>query len=584
MTLSSTVVSRLDRVRAEQTRTQFRNCPIGVIGSGTAALLLALAFAWSGRASAVHAGVWSAAMVGCVVAHLALCWLYWRVRPSDLAWRLWLGAFTVIALIEGLTWALGAVWMTSPTDLTQELIVILVSSVMASGAVPVFGAYFPTYCAYFFPTIIPHLGFFLIYGYPGADMLAALTVAYLVAMPMIAWRTSRQLTEGLSLRFENQDLVEDLRRQKQIAETANLAKSSFLAAASHDLRQPVHALGLFIGALRQRRMDLVARDLVDNISQSVTSLDDLFASLLDISKLDAGIVEPQLEPVSVNLLLERLCREYEGEAAAKGVTLRRVSCSAVAHSDGVLLERILRNLLANAVRYTDTGKILVGCRRRSNDLTLEVWDTGSGVAPAEAGRIFDEFYQVGNPERDRAKGLGLGLAIVRRLAVLLDSQVTLASQPGSGSVFRLTVARLTGVAANPAASDVVPVSTRSSARILVIDDEIQIQRATAALLTSWGHHVVTAGDVPEALALSEDQPPDLIICDYRLRGGETGIGAIEALRAHYRRDIAAMLITGDTAPARLAEAHAGGLLLLHKPLPNAKLRAAVGNLLRTKAV
>ena len=572
--------SNLDRIRGEQARILFRNCPVGVIAAGTGAVLLAMALMSSGLVPAGSAVLWSGLMLACVAAHLGLCVAYWHRQPPDADWRRWLGLFTLIAALEGAVWFFGAIWMTSPSDLTQELIVLLVSSAIASGAVSVFGTYLPTYIAFFFPTIAPHLGFALRYDYPQHHLLAALIVAYLVAMTLIARRSNAQLLESLRLRFENLDLVESLRLQKALAEQANVAKSRFLASASHDLRQPIHALGLFVGALQERPMDDEARRLIGHIGGSVAAMDDLFASLLDISKLDAGAVEPRFEALALAPLLDRLCRDYREDAAAKGVALRHVGCSAAVRSDPVLLERALRNLLSNAVRYTDTGRIVVGCRRRAGIVTVEVWDTGVGIAPDVGELIFQEFYQVGNAERDRSKGLGLGLAIVRRTAALIDAELDFASVAGRGSVFRLTLPRAAAAAAPVPALQPTPPMRR--ALILCIDDETEIQTATARLLTGWGHRVIVAGSADEMLArtAADGETPDLIICDYRLRDSETGIAAIDRLRHRHGAAIPAMLITGDTAPDRIREASAGGYPLLHKPLSPSRLRAAVGNLLR----
>lgn len=569
----------LDRVRSEQARTLYRNCPVGVISAGTGAVLMAVAFAQAGRTSVFNAALWSGLMVGCVALHLGLCIAYWHAAPPDRAWRRWLNLFTLVAFLEGLTWLLGAILMTSPTDLTQELIVLLVSTAISSGAVSVFGTYLPTYIVFFFPAMIPHLGFGMVHRYPHHQLLAALVLAYLVAMTLIAWRANGQLTEGLRLRFENIDLLEDVRLQKEIAEQANMAKSSFLAAASHDLRQPVHALSMFVGALRSRRMDKVARGLVDHIDQSVTAMDGLFASLLDISKLDAGVITPRIEPVAIRPLLERLHREISAQAEDKGVILKLVPSSAVVESDPVLLERILRNLLSNAVRYTNAGRIVLGCRRKAETLSIEVWDTGMGISPANQVRIFEEFYQVANSERDRSKGLGLGLAIVRRVAVLLGAALSFDSELGRGSVFRLAVRRVEGLVSAIGETGRARLVI-TTGHILVIDDEVQIQQAMAALLTSWGYRVQAAGALAEVDLRAGAPIPALLICDYRLRGEENGVDLIRALRSHYATDIPAMLITGDTAPDRMADAQASGFLLLHKPLANAKLRAAIGNMLR----
>lgn len=573
----------LDRVRGEQARILFRNCPIGVTAAGTTAVILAIGLERAGRVDAAHAQRWIVMMAACVLLHLGLCIVFWRIKPPDAQWRRWLGWFTLAALLEGITWFFGAFWMTSPTDASQELVVALLGAVVAIGALPVFGSYYPTFLVYMIPATAPHLYFNLVYKYSYHDLMAGLVATYLVAVPFIARIFNRQLVEGLLLRFQNLSLIEKLREQKDLADQANRAKSHFLASASHDLRQPIHALGLFIGALRGQPMNDEANRLVDHISGSVSAMDDLFASLLDISKLDAGAVQPSIETMEVAPLLERLCREYLADAEAKTIDLRLVHCGAIVNSDPILLERVLRNIISNAVRYTDVGRIVVGCRYRKGEITIEVHDTGRGIALSQQQHIFQEFYQIDNPERDRSKGLGLGLAIVKRIAPLIGSRLTLSSQPGQGSVFRLSLPLAAGGLPLRTA-ETASIGAMRSGMILVIDDEIAIQLAMSTLLTSWHHRVFVAGSVEDLLLQLADcyDKPNLIISDFRLHGEETGLRAIQRLNDYYNDDIPAMLITGDTAPDRIAEAQAGGFLLLHKPVSNSKLRAAIARLLSSR--
>ncbi len=575
-------VSHRDRIRAEQTLLLFKNCPVGVISAALVSLLLAI-FLRDASATG-YAFVWSAVVSACAAAHLLLCWRYHRAAPPEAAWRRWALAFSAIALAEGLAWAAGGLWFTYPHDLAAQLIVLLAVLGVVSGGVVVFGSYLPTYLVFLVPMLLPHLFLFAGFDSGSRHLVVGLVAVYLVAMPVIAWRFNAQLEEAMRLRFANRDLADDLGRQKASAEAANLAKSSFLAAASHDLRQPIHALGLFIGALRGRTMDAEAAELVDHIDGSVAAMDGLFASLLDISKLDAGVVAARIEPFPVQPLLERLFREHAGEAAAAGIALRLVPTRAIIDSDPVLLERVVRNLISNAVRYTDRGGVLIGCRRRGATLSIEVWDTGCGIPTAEQEIIFREFHQVGNPERDRTKGLGLGLAIVQRVAALLATPVALQSVPGRGSVFRVAVPLHRGGWTAPAETAPQTVPAARTGTIYVIDDELAVRQAMVSLLTTWGHRVVVAESAEALLAtdLALDHRPDLIISDYRLREGANGIAAIRAVQARHGDDIPGVLITGDTAPDRIAEAEASGFLLLHKPLSNARLRAAIGNLLRPR--
>jgi CheY-like chemotaxis protein len=339
---------------------------------------------------------------------------------------------------------------------------------------------------------------------------------------------------------------------------------------------------MFVGALRAHGLRGPAARLLNHIESSVGALDSLFSSLLDISRLDAGVIEADVTAVRLEPILRRVCGDCQGEATQKGVGLTLLPCSAVVFTDPVLLERVVRNIVANAVRYTERGRIVVGVRRRAGRARIEVWDTGPGIAASQRQDIFQEFFQVANPARDRSQGLGLGLAIVRRLTNLLEHPLTLDSWPGKGSVFKVEVPL--AEAEDLPAPDTAPHVAAGPGLILVIDDEIAIQQAMADLLQSWGHEVIAAGSGEEIIARMADCPrrPDLIICDYRLRG-ENGIAVIERLQSEFNEDIPAMLVTGDTAPDRLTEASESGLMLLHKPLPEARLRAAIGAMMPARS-
>ncbi len=267
------------------------------------------------------------------------------------------------------------------------------------------------------------------------------------------------------------------------------------------------------------------------------------------------------------------------EAKRKGIALRVVPCSLAVQTDPMLLERVLRNLFSNAVRYTDKGRVVIGCRR-GDRLHVEIWDTGRGIPADQQDLIFQEFYQIGNPERDRARGLGLGLAIVRRLTRILDIPIQLRSRIDKGSVFKLSIPLSPGglVAVEPPRES-APVTHRPLF-ILVIDDDIAIQEAMRTLLEGWGHSVVAAGSCGEMLDRAVDftTTPDLIVSDYRLRDKENGIATIERLRTEFNDEIPAILITGDTAPDRIREATASDCFLMHKPVSNSRLRAAMINL------
>ena len=377
-------------------------------------------------------------------------------------------------------------------------------------------------------------------------------------------------------------MSDELGRLYRQLESANLAKSRFLAAASHDLRQPLHALNLFVSQLRTET-DQIERGLViARIDAAVTAMNDLFNELLDMSRLDAGVLVPSISEFPIDQLLKRIEMTFTGAAREKGLRLRVVSNTAWIRGDFILLERILLNLVSNAVRYTQAGGIVVGCRRRDSLLRVEVWDSGIGIPEDEQRNIFAEFHQLSTAEQDRRGGLGLGLAIVERLCRLLDYPIELTSTPGRGSRFVISVP-LTAPVESPEQPAQASVDQAIGKSVVVIDDDALVLDGMRRVLKGWGCDVVTATSWDAALAaLSGERPPDIIISDYRLNEGKTGFDAIESLRRAFGIPIPAFLISGDTAPERMREARASGYYLLHKPVLPITLRAVLSQLLRNR--
>ena len=341
--------------------------------------------------------------------------------------------------------------------------------------------------------------------------MVASGVAYVASTLAFTHRMHRTHLDALRLGYENLALLEQVRREKEAAERSNLEKSRFLAAASHDLRQPVLAVSLFLGLLTNEKLTAHGRYLVDNIASATAAMGHLFDALLNISRLDAGVIEPRRKWFPLNPLLEQLRAEYAPQAVQKGLSLRVRPSKAVVNSDPVLLERILRNLISNAIAHTRRGGVLVGCRHRRGGVRILVCDTGPGIPPSEQERVFWEFHQLNNPERDRSKGLGLGLAIVRRTAALLDHPLVLASQEGRGTLFSLgleTRSAEEALAATPptpepappapAAGDAIPDHGRGR-MVLVVDDDAQNLAGLTLLLESWGYRVVGAASATPCL-------------------------------------------------------------------------------------
>lgn len=370
-------------------------------------------------------------------------------------------------------------------------------------------------------------------------------------------------------------------------ELANQARSRFLRAASHDLRQPIHALGLFVAQLYERVRDPETRRIAGQVEVAVTALQELLDAILDISRLDAGVIAPEVVDFDVNTLLARLDTAFAPAAAEKGLRWRVLRSRLYVRTDPVLLERILLNLAANAVRYTRRGGIAIGCRPRDERVRIEVWDTGIGIPPEQQEAIFQEFHQLTSPGREHRQGLGLGLAIAARLAQLLGGRIEVASRPGKGSRFAVEVPRVQRPATPTYTAPAAGVNdSLRGAFLLVVDDDALVRDAMASLLRHWGCEVAVAAYTDEAVAAIDraDRLPDVLLCDYRLPGQETGIQVIRRLREVAGTAIPAALISGDTAPESVRETKASGYPVLPKPVAPAKLRALVEHLVSASQV
>jgi signal transduction histidine kinase/CheY-like chemotaxis protein len=361
---------------------------------------------------------------------------------------------------------------------------------------------------------------------------------------------------------------------------ANDAKTRFVAAASHDLRQPIHALALFVGQLRTDPGSPEAPALVARIEHSVEALEELLEALLDLSKLDVGAVVPQAKPFAASAFLSRLVGDFVPSAEAKGLALTLVPTTLWLHSDPMLLERILRNVVSNAIRYTAQGRIVIGCRRRGESVDLVVADSGLGIAPAHLPHVFQEFYQAGPLQGGLTKGLGLGLAIVKRLSVLLNHRIALESTPGKGTVVRVRVPRATPQAAEHA-PPIASIPNMHGTRVLVVDDEASARNAMQGLLAQWGCEVVAVQGGDEAVAQARICRPDIVLCDLSLADGVSGVCVVDRLRREHGAGLACAFITGESALDRISEAQAAGHPIAFKPTKPAKLRALIEHLLHT---
>ncbi|HEX2545735.1 MAG TPA: hybrid sensor histidine kinase/response regulator, partial [Ramlibacter sp.] len=541
-------------------------------------------------AAVVVAAMWKtaphgvlSAWFGLVLANQAVRIALWsafhRADTRDLqALRTWAARYTVGMGVGGGLFGCTALFLFPAADALGQAFLMVTISGMAAGSVTTNAYHRPALFVYL-PAILLPMAAELVYlaATRGASEYGLLAFAFVFYCTMLlAFGRSQADTIRRSLEYahRNDDLVEQLRQKTELAEAAqaraeqaSLAKSQFFAAASHDLRQPMQALGLYAASLRELRRDPQDAHKIDQILSSVDALESLFDELLDISKLDAGHVKPQLSHFALATLYRRLEAAYAPIARKNGLDFSLAGAEVVVHADPVLLERVLGNLVSNALRYTEQGGVKVMAVAGGETATIEVADTGIGIPPDQHERVFEEFFQLRNPERDRRKGLGLGLATVRRITRLLGYPLHLESDVGMGTVFRLEVpagdpAQAAVAAATPEAPDLDALRGRS---VLVVEDEADVREGLVQLLRDWHCDVVAAASAAEALVAMEHSP-EAVLADYRLRDGLSGIAAVADLRAHFGDALPAILLTGDTAPEIFAAAREHHLPLLTKPV------------------
>ena len=533
--------------------------------------------------------LWGLCLIAVLFVRRAYALRQLRAPPDDVQRAL--GHMVLFAFAAGLvTGAAGPLFFSAlPADGRAFLTMILVC--WTAGGVSTAAAYARAFYAYVAPALLPLALLWVMTGDPQNIAVAVLIVLFGLIQVFFVRDNERVVRESFVIRYENERLLEALERERQEvafardrAEEANRAKSRFLAAASHDLRQPLHALSLYSAALKLRSGDDASSEIAGHINEALASLAALVDSLLDISKLDAGAVQPELQRVSIKALIERIEADYRPVAREKGLEFRVAPVDAQVETDPVLLERVVRNLVDNAFKYTAAGSVGLSAEVDERTVRIAVRDTGRGIGESERERIFEEFYQVGNPERDRVKGLGLGLAIVRRLGRLLGLEVHLETSPGRGSTFAVTLARL-AEESPPQRAPAAPAADEShalaGAKVLVIDDEPSVRVGMRTLLESWGCRVAACSGFDEAQRLLDDYAleVEVIVADFRLPQHENGIETVRRLRARLG-DVPALMVSGDTAPERLREAQASGLPFLHKPVSADKLKETMLAVLR----
>ena len=532
--------------------------------------------------------LWVAVALSSFAVREVLVRTFFARQPKDEDLERWARYHTCFQVLTGCLWGSTIFLFGHPEEPITIALVLSCLYSIPSGTVPALAYNPPGLVA----LVVPIFGSVFIRlvatGSFGFTLVGIATVLYGVTMLGFCRVQARAVAEGFRIRFENRELVAALTAEKAEAESArreaeraSLAKSQFLAAASHDLRQPLYALSLFSASLGALRLDQDGRSVVGRIQDSIAAMESLFVGLLDVSRLDAGVVKAQTAAIPVDAMFDRLSQYFLPIAEERGLDLRFRSDGEWVDSDVTLLEQVLSNLVSNALRYTNTGGVLVAARKRGGCVRFEVWDTGIGIAESDRRRIFEEFVQVENSVRDRRKGLGLGLSIAQRSAALLGGSVEIASRPGKGSRFMFMQPVAAPRPAEQRASDmIVSVSAQipGDLPVLIVDDDADVRAALSDLLTRWNVRFDMVAQAADALArVSAGSTYRAVLADYRLPGTLNGLDLITELRlVHPAPAPACVLITGDFDPELIRAAEALGVPLFHKPLRPEKLRGLLG--------
>ncbi len=483
---------------------------------------------------------------------------------------------TLLSTLSGTTWgALGFIAVT-PGDPVTSLIMIMVLTGMVASATASLAHLSLPYYLFILPAMLPAALKFFSFEDTSFFLVGLLILLYLAASVQFSRDIRQSALQAINLKFDNLNLIERLTVEKQKAEDAaalahrsNESKSKFLAAASHDLRQPLQALRLLAATLKVQTLNQSdSAATINSVDDSVHALKELFDSLLDISRLDSGTVDLQIEHFALADLLNRIRPDFQTLAQEKNLRYECADTDVIVATDRVLLERVARNVIHNAIRYTNAGTVTVSTIPHADTIALTVSDTGQGIAENETSNIFDEFVQLENPERDRSKGLGLGLSIVKRVVNLLDLKLDLQSTPGVGTRISVTIPRGDTDQIAKATPKLPAIQgDLGDLFVLIIDDEQAVRQALQGLLQQWGCMVLACGSAEDALrSLREfEYDPDIILADYRLRENKTGSEAIAMIRHHSQHHIPAVIITGDVAPEQLVELDELDDPVMHKP-------------------
>lgn len=575
----SVSAQRLDLRASEELRAVADNLPQAVVASAFASIaLLYLLRETVGEPLGV---IWLV-LLNCIgVVRLGALWQFRSRAADDPRNRKVIRTLTGCALLSGLMWA-ASVWVLgAPAQYHLQVVVMFACLAIATGGAFATVASLPTAFAIFSPPVLAPFVFGITHDGRYYHLVGVMSLVYGLILARMIYILNGQFRHQIAVREENLGLLDELRRRTAEAEAANESKSRFLIAASHDLRQPMQVIVLRARALAESALPPAAQVTATRLEEAIGTLQGLFDALLDVSKLYTGAVQKLVLPFALQPLFARLEESYADRAQQEAIDLRIEPTALWVASDAHLLERILRQLFDNALRHAVRRSISLSARRADGEVVIEVHDTGPGIPREKHAEIFKEFVQLDNPQRDRSKGLGLGLSIADRLARLLGHRLELESEPGRGAAFQVIVAEAQGKPASKPAAPAAPVApvaaTLDGVLVAVLDDMPDVLDVLEVMLQRWNCETIVATDseqLTQAL-LKRGRHPDMLICDYRLAEPRNGIQVILSLRIDLGITCPALLITGDVAMRQDEQMTAAGITLMHKPVRAAELRGAI---------
>jgi signal transduction histidine kinase/CheY-like chemotaxis protein len=562
------------RVYAEAIQQLYQSEPLIIIGLPfiTYALCMGL---WD-SVSHTNLIIWACSMTFLSVVRYPI-YRKFILRQKNQSLNIWVKRHLIQSTILGILWGVETIFIISQTD--TEGIMFWTIGLMGNYmvAIPILAYWLPSFIAYvFFGPLAISISFY-IYQVPKYEFLIIFVYIATSLVIITVFQLHHLIMTSIKNRFENSDLIIQLRQEKNHAEQSDRSKSHFLATASHDLRQPLHAMGLYIYALNQLVMQPEQKKIIEKLQQSEKSLKKLLNALLDISTLDSGNQSCQQQAISCQTLMQSLVTEFQPQFYDKKTKFRVKFSQYRVLSDPTLLTRMLRNLLHNALRYAEGYQVLFSARKRANSILFQVWDPGIGIPQDKQQQIFEDFVQLHNHARQQEQGLGLGLSIVQRLSQMLQHPISLKSVEGQGSVFSITVnITYQTIAPNQTTIPTSPTPQQVlNKTVFLIDDQLDALDAMVLLLESFGCQVISAYSMQHLFKQINTQQliqPDAIVTDYRLSERYTGIDVIKRLRQHYQSTVPALIITGDTSPEKLKLFQDSRIPILYKPVPPHRLR------------